>query len=140
MYLFIFGCAGSSLPLRHFSSCGAQASHCGGLSCCIRSVRALECAGFNSCRSCVLAHRLNSCGAWAQLLHSLWDVPGSGTKLVSPALAGGFSTTEPSALPHWLSGKESACNAGDAASIPGSGRCPGEGNGNPLQYSCLEIP
>ena len=29
-------------------------------------------------------------------------------------------------------------NAGDAGSIPGLGRCPGEGNGNPLQYSCLE--
>ena len=34
--------------------------------------------------------------------------------------------------------KESACNAGDLGSIPGSGRSPGEGNGNPLQYSCLE--
>ena len=31
-----------------------------------------------------------------------------------------------------------ACNAGDLGSIPGSGRSPGEGNGNPLQYSCLE--
>ena len=37
-------------------------------------------------------------------------------------------------------GKESACNAGDLGSIPGSGRSPGEGNGNPLQYSCLENP
>ena len=35
-------------------------------------------------------------------------------------------------------GKASAHNAGDPSSIPGSGRCPGEGNGNPLQYSCLE--
>ena len=35
-------------------------------------------------------------------------------------------------------GKESVCNAGDPGSIPGSGRSPGEGNGNPLQYSCLE--
>ena len=34
--------------------------------------------------------------------------------------------------------KESACNVGDPGSIPGSGRFPGEGNGNPLQYSCLE--
>ena len=39
-------------------------------------------------------------------------------------------------LPGWLSGKASACNARDAGSIPGSGRSPGEGNGNPLQYSC----
>ena len=35
-------------------------------------------------------------------------------------------------------GKESACNAGDQGSGPGSGRSPGEGNSNPLQYSCLE--
>ena len=34
-------------------------------------------------------------------------------------------------------GKASACNAGDLGSIPGSGRSPEEGNGNPLQYSCL---
>ena len=36
--------------------------------------------------------------------------------------------------------KESACNAGDLGSIPGSGRSPGEGNSNPLQHSCLENP
>ena len=36
--------------------------------------------------------------------------------------------------------KEFACNVGDLGSIPGSGRSPGEGNGNPLQYSCLENP
>ena len=35
-------------------------------------------------------------------------------------------------------GKESACNVGDLGLIPGSGRFAGEGNGNPLQYSCLE--
>ena len=37
-------------------------------------------------------------------------------------------------------GKASACNAGDPGSIPGLGRSPGEGNGNPLQHSCLENP
>ena len=37
-------------------------------------------------------------------------------------------------------GRVSACNAEDAGSIPGSGRSPGGGNGNPLQYSCLENP
>ena len=37
-------------------------------------------------------------------------------------------------------GKASACNSGDPGSIPGLGRSPGEGNGNPLQYSCLENP
>ena len=46
-------------------------------------------------------------------------------------------------LPRWLSGKISACNAGDAedmGSIPGSGISPGGGHGNPLQYSYLENP
>ena len=43
-------------------------------------------------------------------------------------------------FPGGLEGKASACNAGDRGSIPGSGRSPGEGNGNPLQYSCLENP
>ena len=41
-------------------------------------------------------------------------------------------------LPWWVGDKESACNAGDRGSVPGSGRSPGEGNGYPLQYSCLE--
>ena len=43
-------------------------------------------------------------------------------------------------LPSWLSSKESSCNAGDVGSIPGLGRSPGGGNGNPLQYSCLGNP
>ena len=41
-------------------------------------------------------------------------------------------------LPWWLTGKESAYNAGHMGSIPGSGRSAGIGNSNPLQYSCLE--
>ena len=43
-------------------------------------------------------------------------------------------------LSGWLGGKESACNAGDPGSIPGLGRSAVEGNGNPLQYSCLKNP
>ena len=43
-------------------------------------------------------------------------------------------------FPGGSEGKASACNAGDPGSIPGWGRSPGEGNGNPLQYSCLENP
>ena len=39
-----------------------------------------------------------------------------------------------------LDSKKSACKAGDPGSIPRSGRSPGKGNGNPLQYSCLENP
>ena len=43
-------------------------------------------------------------------------------------------------FPGGSEGKASACNAGDLGSIPGSGRSPEEGNGNPLQYSGLENP
>ena len=55
-----------------------------------------------------------------------------------------FPTPSPASLifslygPGGSDGKESAHNVGDLGSIPGLGRCPGEGNGNPLQYSCLE--
>ena len=41
-------------------------------------------------------------------------------------------------FPDGSDSKESACSAGDRGLIPGSGRSPGEGNGYPLQYSCLE--
>ena len=43
-------------------------------------------------------------------------------------------------FPGGSDGEESACNAGDLGSIPGAGRSPGEGNGNPLLYSFLENP
>ena len=43
-------------------------------------------------------------------------------------------------FPSGSGGKAPACNAGDSGSIPGSGRDPGEGNGNSLQYSCLQNP
>ena len=46
----------------------------------------------------------------------------------------------PGGFPRGSDGKESAYNAGDPGSIPGSRRSPGEGNGNPLQYSCLDNP
>ena len=74
MYLFI-GCAWPLLLLglfsscgeqRVFSSCGAQASYCGGFSCC-RSW-ALRCVGFSHLGSWTLEYRLNSCGIWAELL------------------------------------------------------------------------
>ena len=50
--------------------------------------------------------------------------------------AGRFFTTW--GFPDGSDGKESACNARDPGSIPGSGRSTAQGNGNPLQYSCLE--
>ena len=58
--------------------------------------------------------------------------PGSWPLLALTPFSGGF--------PGGSDRKEAACNAGDPGSIPGSGRSPGEGNGYPLQYSCLENP
>ena len=58
-------------------------------------------------------------------------------------LIGGAHFAGGEVLSQWLSGKESACNAGaagDAGSIPGLGRSSGVGHGNPLQYSFLENP
>ena len=48
--------------------------------------------------------------------------------------------TEAAGFPRGSDGKESACSVGDPDLIPGLGRAPGEGNDNPLQYSCLENP
>ena len=50
----------------------------------------------------------------------------------------GRSFEEGRGFPGGSDGKESACNAGNLGLIPGSGRFPGEGNGYPIQYSCLE--
>ena len=54
-----------------------------------------RCAGFSSCGSRALERRLSSCGAQAQLLRSMWDLPRPGLKPVSRSLAGGFLTTVP---------------------------------------------
>ena len=51
-----------------------------------------------------------------------------------------YFKTDAKCVPGGSDGKESACNAGDSGSNPGLGRSPEEGNGNPLQYSCLENP
>ena len=51
--------------------------------------------GFSSCGSRALERRLSSCGAWAQLLCGMWDLPGPGLEPVSPALADRFLTTVP---------------------------------------------
>ena len=57
-----------------------------------------------------------------------------------PKASESFSTHSTLLFPRSSVDKESACKAGDPASIPGLGRSPGEENGNPLQYSCLENP
>ena len=87
---------------------------------------------------------------------SMWDlVPWPGIKPGPPALGAWnhshWTTREgpfsfffliPNLTQHVFhggsDGKKPTCNAGDLGLIPGSGRCPGEGNGNPFQYSCLE--
>ena len=70
------------------------------------------------------------------------DLPGSASSLgpASHHLLGSRGSPQVLVCVHSSVGKESACNAGDLGSIPGSGRAPGEGNGNPLQYPCLENP
>ena len=55
-----------------------------------------------------------------------------------PNLKHDFKFKDIEGFPGGSDGKGSACNAGDLGSIPGLGRFPGEGNGHPLQYSCLE--
>ena len=69
---------------RH-SNCSAWASHCGGFSC--FGAQALQRSGFSSC------------GAQVYLPRSMWDLPGLGIEPMSPALAGGFFTTEPARKP-----------------------------------------
>ena len=59
--------------------------------------------------------------------------------LTNPSLSLGFHAWK-LGFPHSSVSKESACNAADPALIPVLGRSPGEGNGNPLPYSCLESP
>ena len=108
-FQFIFGCTGSSLLSASFLQlwrvgatlrCGARASHCGGFSCCGAQAlgawaSVLAAHGLGSCGSRALECRLSSCGARAQLLCSMWDLPGPGLEPLSPALAGGFLTTVP---------------------------------------------
>ena len=54
-----------------------------------------RCTGFSSCGLRALERRLSSCGARAYFLRGMWDPPGPGLELMSPALAGGFVTTAP---------------------------------------------
>ena len=68
---------------------------------------------------------------------SLLLPPSIGSTVLEPVIR---ALRDQKHLPRGSEGKASACNAGDPGLIPGSGRFPGEGNGNPLQYSCLENP
>ena len=62
------------------------------------------------------------------------------THTLFPTQSSLFLDLDSGGFPGGSDGKESACNSGDQSSVPGSERSPGEVNGNPLQYSCLETP
>ena len=100
IYLFM-AALGLRCCKQAFSSCidwGHTSLQCAGFSLqwllLFRSMGSRH-AGFSSCGSWALQHRLSSCGAWAQLLCGIWDLPGPGLEPVSPALAGGSLTTAP---------------------------------------------
>ena len=111
IYLFIFGCIGSSLLHAGFLQlrratlhCGVQASHCRGFSCCGAQTLGARASivvahGLGCCGSQALERRLSSSGTQAQLLCSMWDLPRPGLKPMSPALAGRFLTTVPPGKP-----------------------------------------
>ena len=93
IYLFIFGCVGSSFHARAFSSCGKR----GPLFIAVRgpfTTAAPPAAGHR-----LQTRRLSSCGSQAQLLRCMWDLPRPGLEPVSPALEGRFSTTAPPGKP-----------------------------------------
>ena len=101
IYLFIFGCVGSSVLARAFSSYGKRgplliAVH-GPLFIAVRgplTIAAPPVAGHR-----LQTRRLSSCGSRAQMLRGMWDLPRPGLEPVSPALAGRFSTTAPPGKP-----------------------------------------
>ena len=95
IYLFIYGCAGSSFLCEGFLQLwqvgatlhrSAWASHYRG---------PLTIAASLVAEHRLQTRRLSNCGSRAQLLRSMWDLPRPGLEPVSPALAGGFLTTAP---------------------------------------------
>ena len=71
---------------------------------------------------------------------NLFSLRSSSCHSINSAFFEGLLSSVVRDFPGGSDGKASAYNAGDLGSIPGSGRSPGEGNSNPLQYSCLENP
>ena len=109
--LFIFGCVGSSVRARAFSSCGKR----GPLFIAVRGPLFIVVRGpLIIAASLVVEHRLqtrrlSSCGSRAQLLRGMWDLPRPGLEPVSPALAGRFSTTAPPGKPRGACFNAEAC-------------------------------
>ena len=94
IYLFLFlALLGLRFCVKAFSSCGERGP-----------LFIIVCGPLSIAASLVVEHRLqmrrlSSCGSWAQLLRSMWNLPRPGLELVSPALAGRFSTTAPPGKP-----------------------------------------
>ena len=107
--LFIFGCVGSSVRARAFSSCGKR----GPLFIAVRGLLFIAVRGpFTIAAPPVAGHRLqtrrlSSCGSRTQLLRGMWDLPRPGLEPVSPALAGRFSTTAPPGKPRSIQDRKS---------------------------------
>ena len=94
IYLFIYGCVGSSFLCQGFLCCGKRGP-----------LFIAACGPLTIAASLVAEHRLqtrrlSNCGSRAQLLHGMWDLPRPGLEPVSSALAGRFSTTAPPGKPH----------------------------------------
>ena len=113
IYLFIFGCVGSSVRARAFSSCGKWGPHFiavrGPLFIAVREP-------FTTAAPPVAGHRLqtrrfSSCGSRAQPLRGMWDPPRPGLEPASPALADRFTTTAPpgKATMHFKRKKKKEC-------------------------------
>ena len=104
IYLFIFGCVGSLVRARAFSSCGKW----GPLFITVRGPLLIAVRGpFTITAPPVAGHRLqtrrlSNCGSRAQLLRGMWDLPRPGLEPMSSALAGRFSTTAPPGKPREL--------------------------------------
>ena len=108
MIYFIFGCPGSPLLCMGFSSCEERVSspvavpRFSLLQLLLLRSMVSRAQGFSSCSSRALEHSLSSCGPRAQLLLTLWDLPGPGIELVGLLRWQVVFTTEPPGKPHKL--------------------------------------
>ena len=86
---------------------GAQASHCSGFSCCRTQAAGVSASvvaegWLSNCGSRAPEHWLRSCSTPASLLLTMWELPRPGVEPMTPALAGGFSTTRPPGKPNFI--------------------------------------
>ena len=87
----LFSCAACTSHFGGFSCCRVQALHTGASVLPARGVS----SSFSSSGSWALGRGLSRCGAWAQSLRGMWNLPRPGTELMSPTLAGGFLSSVP---------------------------------------------